>query len=124
MFETVPFNKIVDWLQSKKEPLWIDKLGRRKKNNIVCHFFCSYDPKSQAVLITGDEGLKGKQSSIYRFDKPRWDAVMQFMGTLPYAEIEKTSRYSNAPIREVNMVFRSNPPAICRAYCEEKGGVR
>ncbi|MBR1792511.1 MAG: hypothetical protein IJ764_02600 [Bacteroidales bacterium] len=124
MIKVVSFEEIVQWLCTKQQPLWVDKLGRKEKNGIVCHFFSSYEPTSKTILITGDDGLNGKPSTIYRFDKTRWDAVMQFMGTLPYAERYISNRYGKAPIHAVNMVFRSNPPAICRAYWEEKGGCK
>ena len=111
-------------MKSKQKLLWVDKLGRTKRNGVVCHFFCSYEPDTKAILITGDAGLKGKKSSIYSFDKEKWDAVMHFMRTLGDEERYVVKNYTNTNIPEVNMVFRSNPPAICRAYYEEKGGVK
>ena len=93
MIKVVSFEEIVQWLCTKQQPLWVDKLGRKEKNGIVCHFFSSYEPTSKTILITGDDGLNGKPSTIYRFDKTRWDAVMQFMGTLPYAERYISNRY-------------------------------
>lgn len=124
MINPVSFDEIVRWLKSKKQPLWIDKLGRRSRNGVVCHFFCYYEPKTNTILVAGDEGLKGNRNSIDHFDKTKWDAVMRFMQTLNPSEREMTTRYSNTNIPEVNMVFRSNPPAICRAYWEEKGGIK
>lgn len=122
MIKPVPFEEIVIWLKRKQKLLWVDKLGRTVRNGVVCHFFCSYEPTTETILITGDAGLKGKKSSIYRFDKIRWDAVMTFMSTLNGTEREVVKNYTNANIPNVNMVFRPNPPAICHAYCEEKGG--
>lgn len=122
MIKPVTFEEIVIWLKSKQKLLWVDKLGRRVRNGMVSHFFCSYEPNTNSILITGDAGLNGKKSSIYHFDKARWNAVMHFMSTLNSAEREVVKNYTNANIPIVNMVFRPNPPAICRAYYEEKGG--
>lgn len=122
MIKPVPFEEIVIWLKRKQKLLWVDKLGRRTRNGVICHFFCSYEPTTETILIMGDAGLKGKKSSIYRFNKDRWNAVMTFMNTLNGAEREVVKNYTNANIPNVNMVFRPNSPAICRAYWEEKGG--
>lgn len=124
MIKPVSFEEIVMWLKHKQIPVWIDKLGRTKRNGIVCHFFCSYEPTTKTILITGDAGLNGKKSSIYYFDKTKWEAVMQFMQTLNDAERKVVKKYTGTKIPNVNMVFRPNPPAVCRAYNEEKGGIK
>ena len=119
MVRPIPFKTIVKWLQSKGDKVKIDKLGRTIKNGIVCHFYCTA-PNGETILIFGDNDNVGRPMKEQEFE-----LVCAFMRGLIVggADAEKSSTYTNEEIPGTNLRYRSNVPAICRAYCEEKGGV-
>lgn len=120
MVRPVQFKTILEWLQQKRDRVRIDKLGRNRKGGEVCHFFCTC-PDKETILIFGDNDENGRPMK-----EREWELVCAFMRGLLVAgaDTEKSGVYTNEKIPGTNRNYRSNVPALCRAYWDEKGGVR
>ena len=120
MVRPIPFKTIVEWLQQKGERVRVEHLGRRVRHGEVGHFFCT-SPDKETILIFGDNDEKGRPVK-----EREWELVCAFMRGLLVAgaDAEAAGIYANEPIPGTNRNYRPNVPALCRAYWDEKGGVR
>ena len=101
----------------------IEHLGRTRRHRYdgdVSHFFCTC-PNNETLIIYGVGDEHG-----YPMKENEWELVCAFMRGLLVAgaDVEKSSTYTNENIPKTNQYYRSNVPAICRAYCEEEGGMK
>lgn len=106
MFNSVPFNDMVNWLRSGRTPKRVPTLGRR-----------SYiDASAHNASIIHIVGKNGGQANI---DRNYWDYVCNVIDKIDPRSREFAKNYNQLK----NHYFSPSIPALCRAYHEEKGGV-
>lgn len=100
-FHSVPFSEMVKWL---KEPKRVPTLGRRS-------YIDASSPKASSIHIVGKNGGQADLDQSY------WDYVCRSIdNTAPNAR-HIAKNYNQLK----NYYFSPSVPALCRAYCEEKG---
>lgn len=100
-FRSVPFSEMVKWL---KKPRRVPTLGRRS-------YIDASSPTADAIHIVGKNG---GQADI---DQTYWDYVCRVIDNLNPETRHIAKNYNQLK----NYYFSPSVPALCRAYCEEKG---
>lgn len=104
LFRPVTFSEMVKWL---KEPKRVPTLGRRS-------YIDASTPKSNTIHIVGKNGGQADLDRVY------WDYVCEVIDHTAPDRRHITTNYSQ--LRGYR--FSPSVPALCRAYCEEKGGAQ
>lgn len=102
-FHSVPFSEMVKWL---KEPKRVPTLGRRS-------YIDASAPNAQTIRIVGKNGGQAE------LDRAYWDYVREVIDRTVPERRHVTTNYN----RLRGYRFSPSVPALCRAYCEEKGGL-
>lgn len=103
-FRSVPFSDMVKWL---KEPKRVPTLGRRS-------YIDASAPKTSTIHIVG---RNGGQADL---DRAYWDYVCEVIDRNMPDRRHITTNYNQ--LRGYR--FSQSVPTLCRAYCEEKGGLK
>jgi hypothetical protein len=107
MFNSVPFNEIVKWLGIGQPAKRVPTLGRRS-------YIDASAPNSKTIHIVGKNGGQAD------LDRAYWDYVCEVIDRTAPDRRHITTNYSQLQ----NYRFSPSVPALCRAYCEEKGGAQ
>ena len=107
MFDSVSFSEMQRWLGIGNAARKVDTLGRRS-------FILAGCPDAHTIRIEGSHG------AVMNMDKDYWNYVCKVIHNTAIDRREKTTTYSQLR----NYRFSPSVPALCRAYYEEKGGVR
>lgn len=105
MFNSVPFNDMVNWLRKGQPTKRVPTLGRRS-------YFEASAPNASTIHLVGK---KGGQANL---DREYWDYVCDVINHTVPERRHLTENYSHLK----NHFFSPSVPALCRAYFEEKGG--
>lgn len=105
MFNSVPFNDMVNWLGVGQPPKRVPTLGRRS-------YFDASAPDLSTIHIVGKNGGQAN------LDRSYWDYVCVVIDSTMRDRRHIVSNYSQLK----NHYFSPSVPALCRAYYEEKGG--
>ena len=105
MFNSVPFNDMVNWLGIGQPAKRVPTLGRRS-------YIDASAPNANTIHIVGKNG---GQANI---DQTYWDYVC---ATINHTEPNRRYIVTNYSQLK-NHFFSPSVPALCREYCEEKGG--
>lgn len=101
-FRSVPFDEMVKWL---KKPRRVSTLGQKS-------YIDASAPKANTIHIVGRNGKERD------FNRAYWDYVCEVIDDTALDRRSITTNYNH--LRDNR--FAPSVPALCRAYCEEKGG--
>lgn len=107
MFNSVPFYDIVNWLGVGQPSKRVFTLGRRS-------YIDASSPNSCTIHIVG---RNGGQADI---DQTYWDYVCDVINQTEPSRRHITTNYNQLR----GFRFAPSVPALCRAYCEEKGIIK
>ena len=101
-FRSVLFDEMVKWL---RKPRRVPTLGRRS-------YIDASAPDANTIHIIGKNGGQANLDRVY------WDYVCEVIDHTAPERRHITTNYN----RLHGYRFSPSVPALCRAYCEEKGG--
>lgn len=100
-FRSVAFSEMAKWL---KEPRRVPTLGRRS-------YIDASSPNTSTIHIVGKNGGQAD------LDRAYWDYVCEAIDRTAPDRRHIAKNYNQLK----NYYFSPSVPALCRAYCEEKG---
>lgn len=107
MFNSVPFNDMVNWLGIGQPAKRVPTLGRRS-------YIDASAPNANTIHIVGKNGGQANIDQFY------WDYVCETINRTDHNRRHIATNYNHLK----NHFFSPSVPTLCREYCEEKGGVQ